>query len=130
MPESLVSSGLFNEVVPEKDRIDIVADDLALEVKTINTNYKCNLTERKNRPVTKNLESLINDIRKLKKLGGYRLKAIFCIVFPLPESCLERWRRDHLEKICSELRSSDNIQCHQFTFKNGIPGIMYFIQVK
>lgn len=62
MPESLVSSGLFNEVVPEKDRIDIVADDLALEVKTINTNYKCNLTERKNRPVTKNLESLINDI--------------------------------------------------------------------
>jgi hypothetical protein len=70
--------------------IDIKFDDSALELKTINTNYKGKDIENKNRPITLNVEQLEKDIDKLRKLHkkGIKNKAILFVVFPLPEKKL------------------------------------------
>ncbi len=71
--DALVRNGY--DAVPEKDTIDIVCGDAAIELKTANTNYACAGAVAKTKPITKNVESIIADIRKLQG-RDYRLKAV------------------------------------------------------
>ncbi len=65
--ETLANSS--NNIKPEKDRIDIVINDnFAIELKTINTNYRTENVKNKIRPITKNIDSVCSDIDKLKKI--------------------------------------------------------------
>ncbi|MGB9763603.1 MAG: hypothetical protein ACPLW7_06440, partial [Minisyncoccia bacterium] len=55
----------------------------AIELKTINTNYRDKNTYVKSRPITKNVGDLEKDIEKLKNLNEFKNKAILFVVFPL-----------------------------------------------
>lgn len=117
----------FKDIIPEKEGIDIVADDLAIEIKTINTNYSYFPVKNKHKPITKNMEDLLEDIEKLKNTTKYRNKIVFFIVFPMPESAINGlWQQKHLSKIQSNLR---RLVSHKFKFKNNVPGIMYLGQI-
>ena len=49
-------------VVPEAGRIDVSFDDVAIELKTVNTNYRDGIAENLVRPITKNIRGVIKDI--------------------------------------------------------------------
>ncbi len=111
----------FRDVVPEVDNIDLVADGWAIEIKTVNTNYSFPGVLVKHRPITKNIMDVVGDIRKLKAKAGYRCRAVFFVVFPLPDRVMNQWRI-HLSKISRELK---HMYSRKFKFKNGVPGVMY-----
>jgi len=111
----------FENIVPEKDGIDLVADGWAFEIKTINTSYRRPGTVQKTRPITENIEGVVNDVKKLRKLRGYEGKAVVFVVFPLPRKSLKAWEQ-HLEKVRSEL---EELRHRSFSFKNNVPGTLY-----
>ena len=113
-------SKYFPTVVPEKDRIDITFDDWAIELKTVNTNYRYENVENKTRPITMNIQGVIDDIEKLKSTD-YTNKAVLFVVFPVTHS--HRYWRTHLHKISELLK---DIKYREFKFKNKVPGVIYF----
>jgi len=116
----------FKSVVPEKEGIDIIAGEWAIEIKTINTSYTCPLVKKKYRPITLNVKGIIKDIEKLRNNTKYKNKVVFFIVFPLPENAMNTWQGKHLGKIQSNLRRHLS---YRFRFKNNVPGVMYLGQV-
>ena len=113
-------SRIFDDVSPEKNRIDVTFKNWAIELKTVNTNYRFINVENKTRPITKNIQGVIDDIENLKS-SGYVNKAVLFVVFPVTLDN-ENWE-DHLIKITSLLRET---KYTSFKFKSGIPGIIYF----
>ena len=113
-------SKYFPNVTPEKNRIDIAFDNWAIELKTVNTNYRHENVKNKRRPITKNIQGVINDIEKLK-FTNYTNKAILFIVFPLTHNN-ENWQI-HLIKISRLLK---DIKHKEFKFKNNVSGVIYF----
>ena len=107
-------------IIPEKDRIDIVFDDWALELKTSNTNYRYENVENKTRPVTKNVTSIIKDIKDLRNNENYKKKAVVFIIFPLSKITKD-WDK-HISKIKNELQE---LKEKEFSFKNGVNAILY-----
>ena len=70
------------QVIPEKQRVDVCADEWGIELKTINTSIRYTGIQNKTKPITKNTESVIKDIEKLKQLD-ISMKAVLFIVFPI-----------------------------------------------
>ena len=124
----------FPTVIPEKDNIDIVLEeknddvvkDWAIELKTVNTSYGFNEVENKTRPITKNIDDIIEDIKKLRSTN-YTNKAVLFVVFPVTHNH-KKWNEIHLNKIVGELNG--NIIFKEFKFKNKSPGVIYFGLVK
>lgn len=117
-----ILSEYVNKITPEKDRIDIVFDDWALELKTSNTNYKYENIQNKAKPITKNINSILKDIQDLKNNSLYQKKAVVFIVFPLSLStCKDLWEQ-HLLKIKEEVCE---LKEKEFDFNNGSNGILY-----
>lgn len=112
-----------NNPIPEKDYIDVVFDDWALELKTTNTSYKYENVIDKTKPISDNVKKIINDIKSLKKNHKYKNSAVLFIVFPL-ELPNKNWEK-HLNKIKLE-----KLKHEEFSFQNGIKGILYFGLVK
>lgn len=81
--ESLSKRLTSTTIIPEKDRIDITFDGWAIELKTVNTNYRYKNVENKTRPITKNIQGVIDDIDKLQSTQNYIKKAILFVVFPV-----------------------------------------------
>ena len=103
----------------QRYRIDITFDDWAIELKTVNTNYRYENVRNKKRPITQNIQKIIKDIEKLKSTN-YANKAILFIAFPLfqdREDC-----KAHLQKISNLLKV---LEQREFRFKNKIPGVIY-----
>ncbi|WP_369017267.1 hypothetical protein QBE54_05835 [Thermatribacter velox] len=107
-------------ITPEKDRIDITFDDWAIELKTVNTNYRYENTKNKTRPITKNIQGVIEDIEKLKGTD-YVKKAILFVVFPVTHN--HKYWKIHLQKISNLLK---DMEYKEFRFKNNVPGVVYF----
>ncbi|MFC1956911.1 hypothetical protein ACFLVY_01260 [Chloroflexota bacterium] len=108
-------------VIPEKQRIDICADEWAIELKTVNTNIRYVGIQNKSRPITKNTESIIKDIEGLKKLD-FPMKAVLFIVFPI-EHENKHWQVQ-IQRIKKELTS---LRMFPFVFKGGVAkGVVYF----
>ena len=110
----------FQTIIPEKDRIDITFDDWAIELKTVNTNYRYKNVENKTRPITMNIQGVIDDIKKLRSTD-YINKAILFVVFPVTHDH-ENWQT-HLQKISKSLK---DVKHREFKFKNKVPGVIYF----
>ena len=125
----------FPTVIPEKDNIDIVLEeknddvvkDWAIELKTVNTSYGFNEVENKTRPITQNIEGIIEDIKKLRSTN-YTNKAILFVVFPVTHN--HKYWKKHLAKIDNELNGGRNTMLEEFKFKNKSPGVIYFGLVK
>lgn len=115
-----ILSKYTNNLTPEKERIDIVFDDWALELKTSNTNYRYEDVENKNKPVTKNVTSIIKDIVNLKNNKNYNQKAVVFIIFPLSKTT-QGWN-NHISEIKNKLQE---LKEKEFSFKNGTNAILY-----
>lgn len=132
-------SKISTDVVPEKSyrgkddnklkRTDIVINDYAIELKTINTSYKTKDIDTKSKPITKNIDGIIDDINKLKK-ANYTGKAVIFIVFPLETTPCKEWNK-HMKKILNELDgNSSKLRYVDFKFNNNINGKIYLGEVK
>ncbi|SFV53908.1 hypothetical protein MNB_SM-7-985 [hydrothermal vent metagenome] len=115
-----ILSKYTNNITPEKDRIDIVFDNWALELKTSNTNYCYKDVENKTRPITKNIMSIMKDIIDLRDNKNYKNKAVVFIIFPLSKNTKD-WNK-HILKIKNELKE---LKEKEFSFKNGVNAILY-----
>jgi len=113
-----------DKIIPEKYRIDVVFDDSALELKTVNTNYRRKGIENKKRPITLNVKELEKDIDKLRKLHkkDIKNKAILFVVFPLSENNIEDFETEHLSKLSVE---KQDIMYRQFKTINGFTNRIY-----
>lgn len=115
-----ILSRYTNNITPEKDRIDIVFDDWALELKTSNTNYRYENVKNKTRPVTKNVTSIIKDIVDLRNNKNYKNKAVVFIIFPLSKTTTD-WDK-HISKINNEIQE---LKEKEFSFKSGTSAMLY-----
>jgi len=113
-------SKYFRDVAPERHKIDVTFYNWAIELKTVNTNYRYKNVEVKTRPITKNIQGVIDDVESLKS-SPYENRAILFVVFPVTHDNGD-WQ-DHLGKITSLLRE---IKHTSFNFINFIPGVIYF----
>jgi hypothetical protein len=118
-------SKYFGDIVPEKNtplkkKIDIVFQNWAIQLKTVNTNYRYSGVEIKTRPITMNIQGVIEDIEILKSTD-YEKKAVLFVAFPVTHDN-QNWQ-DHFQKIASSSREIKHIG---FYFKNNIPGVIYF----
>ena len=113
-------------VIPEKEHIDIVVNNrIAIELKTVNTSYKGNESELKNktRPITLNIEEIIKDIRSLKN-NSYSEKYVLFIVFPLDLKKHESKWNIHLIKINDKLPNK-KLESQEIEFENKLKGVIY-----
>ena len=115
-----ILSETVDDVIPEKDLIDITFEDWAIELKTTNTNYRFPEVKNKTRPITDNVNGILEDIRNLQDTN-YSNKGVLFVVFPALH--IDKNWQTHLEKISKNL---ENIKFKEFKFKNNVPGILYF----
>ena len=113
-------SKYFKDAAPERNRIDVTFENWAIELKTINTNIRYKNVKNKHRPITKNTQGVINDIKKIKS-NDYTNRAILFIVFPIIHSN-KNWQVQ-LQRISKLLREIKHVD---FNFKDEIPGVIYF----
>jgi hypothetical protein len=108
-------------VYPEKYRVDLFFDDWAIELKTVNTNYRTEGIKNKSRPITKNVQSIVDDIDKLRRMD-IQNKGVIFIAFPLsPEN--KEWAKLQ-KRITAQLTE---IKPMPFSFKRGqAKGVLYF----
>jgi hypothetical protein len=110
---------------PEVEHVDIVINEnIGIELKTVNTNYRNEKVKNATRPITRNVESVLKDIQKLKNKNFTRKFVVF-ITFPV-EHENKKWEK-HLNRITSYLASYKH---KQFLFKRDIPGVIYLGEVK
>ncbi len=105
---------------PERNRIDVTFEKWAIELKTVNTSIRYKNVKNKCRPITRNTQGVINDIKKLKSID-YTNKAILFVVFPIIHSN-KNWQVQ-LQRISKLLREIKHVN---FNFKDEIPGVVYF----
>lgn len=108
---------------PEKNRIDVTFGDWVIQLKTVNTNYRFPRAVNKHRPITKNVQGVIDDIENLRKLKASEVnkKAVLFAVFPVQPKHIN-WQY-HLGRINRALGSG--VKSRTFNFNNGIPGVIY-----
>lgn len=112
----------YPDVHPEENLIDISFKDWSIELKTLNTNYRFQKVRPKHKPIDTNVKSVKEDIKKLKMEITSKNKGILFVVFPCNINNI-KWII-HKNKIENEL--SQPLIEKEFTFKNGVPGLIYF----
>ncbi|MBK9153981.1 MAG: hypothetical protein IPM25_07145 [Chloracidobacterium sp.] len=117
----LISKGY--DAIPEQGLIDVTFRDVAIELKTVNTNYRDGIAENTIRPITMNINAVVHDINNLR-LNPVETKFVIFIVFPSIDN--DRWRR-HLQRVNDALGRA----CcgKHFRFKSGVAGTIYYGQV-
>lgn len=108
---------------PEIERIDITFENTAIELKTINTNYRFSEIINKTRPITKNIHGIIKDIIDLQG-KDFKNKFVIFIVFPIQKEQPE-WNL-HISKVEENLTE---LVFKEFKFNNGSPGMIYYGKV-
>ncbi len=95
----ILASYGYKNIIPEKDRIDIVVEDeWAIELKVIITNYNLG-NNQKRKPLTKNINSILKDIQSLKQIN-YKYKTILFVVYPLiNKKYIENFEENYIEKL-------------------------------
>ncbi len=119
----LVEAGI--KPLPEVDRIDITFEDWAIELKTMNTNIRYSGVRNKHRPITNNVSGLIKDIRALSLtdvMNRFQNRSVLFVVFPITHDN-QHWQQYHYPRMLQELADIKHVE---FSFKSGIPGVLYF----
>lgn len=127
----LIKKGIKG-ALPEHGLIDVSFGKVAIELKTVNTNYRDGLSDKKGKPITKNIQGVIKDVQKHRK-NDFLHKFIVFVVFPLNDSHQKKWVT-HLDLIQTELGSICSSRSFTFT-KTGeenssIYGRLYYGKVK
>ena len=122
----LINTLIINgfKAISERDRIDVtIGEEWAIELKTMNTNYRCAGALKKHRPVTKNINGIIKDIDDLKSETKYANKAVIFIVFPFEN--MVKWS-EHQKKIQVNLKKN-TLKKYEFQFYgNEVKGCLFY----
>lgn len=121
----LIKNGV-KDVVPEHDRIDISFGNVAIELKTVNTNYRDTHAENRQRPIVKNISSVIQDVAK-HRVNKFEHKFILFVVFPLNEEHV-RWN-PHLKKIEESLGGQCSSHYFRFREEDGVSACIFYGKV-
>lgn len=121
----LIKNGV-PDVVPEHDRIDVSFGDVAIELKTVNTNFRDANAENRHRPIVKNISSVIQDIAKHRN-NKFQHKFIIFVVFPLSEGHI-RWTA-HLTRIEEQLGGQCSSHYFRFREADGVSGCIFYGEV-
>jgi hypothetical protein len=118
-----------HDAVPEHDRIDVCFggeyEGIAIELKAVNTNYRDGIAENKVRPITKNIQGVLDDIEKHWK-NNFPHKFVIFVAFPL-DVTHAKWK-SHL-KIIEEQLGAPCWRPRYFTFTSGVGGSLYYGKV-
>jgi len=87
--------------------VDIYANKTYIELKTPNTSYRFDGIVEKTRPITKNIQSIIDDINKLRE-HNVKEGVIAFVMFPI-DPCKNDYSQ-HLNKITSVLGNDNYCQ--------------------
>jgi hypothetical protein len=109
--------------LPEINRIDVSFDNVLIELKTVNTNVRYPNVINTTRPITKNVNGVIEDIENLK-MQKFTDRFVVFITFPITHDN-QNWKQ-HLDRITQNLA---NCIYRQFYFGDNIPGVIYYGQV-
>ena len=71
-----------------KGHVDLFADNWLIELKTPNTSYTCKGVDPKTRPITDNVNSIISDVDKLRKISKVPCYDLFIafVMFPIDKN--------------------------------------------
>lgn len=111
--------------LPEVSGIDITFENVAIELKTSNTSLRLEGVENKDKPITMNLNSIITDVNKLKRLGNYSDKYVIFILFPIPQQH-QNWPH-YLNAINV---NGIELITYDLVFANGIPAKIGYMRVQ
>jgi hypothetical protein len=106
--------------LPEIGRIDISFDTVGIELKTVNTNIRYPNVINTTRPITNNIDGVIEDIENIRNTTFINKFVVF-VVFPITHDNIN-WQF-HLGRITNNL---DNYIHKQFNFGDNIPGVIYY----
>lgn len=109
--------------LPEIGRIDVSFDNVAIELKTVNTNIAYNNVEKMTRPITKNIAEVIKDIHCLQD-KPHNDKFVIFVAFPIEHS--NSYWQIQLQKINNHL---NEMLYKEFHFHNDVPGVIYIGRV-
>ena len=112
-----------HSALPEIDRVDVSFENVGIELKTVNTNIRYPNIINTTRPITKNVDSVIEDIENLKT-KNFTDRFVVFITFPITHDN-QNWKQ-HLERITRNLA---NCIHRQFYFGDNIPGVIYYGKV-
>lgn len=113
------------EALPEVSGIDITFENVAIELKTCNTNLRITGVVNKGKPITKNLNEIISDINKLRTNGNYVHKYIVFIIFPIPQ------QHPNFSQYLSVINPTGMpMAVHDLCFANNVPAKISYIQVQ
>jgi hypothetical protein len=129
-----------DKIIPEApdsnknyQHVDIVIDDdSALELKTINTNYRHDKVKNKIRPISYNIKQLKADIKKLRDLQDENIKnkAILFVVFPLPKKDVEKFENRYLKQLKELGINEQDILYKEFTTNSDVHNRIYYVIVR
>ena len=115
----------------ERHQVDLFSESgntgLCVELKTVNTSYKGILAKKKTRPITMNVNSVLEDLEKLSAIKGANPQVecyVLFLVYPC-ESGNEHWQM-HERRLKSRCAS---LSRRAFSFKNGERGLVYVAKV-
>jgi len=109
----------FPDVVPEKDDIDITFEDWAVELKSVNTNYKYPNVTPKSKNITDTIQSVVDDMGRLERKGP-KNQAVLFIAYPV-EHDHPAWQSE-LNRVLVMLTE---LRHESFSFLGEIPGVIY-----
>ena len=100
--------------------VDVFSNNSCIELKTPNTSYRHDGCENRTRPITNNIDSIINDISALQNIGvnGY----IAFVMFPIDNNGKYR---SHIDKIDAKVKNSVETKIEI----NNIPILVYTAKV-
>lgn len=111
------------EALPEIGLIDVSFDKVGIELKTINTNIRYPDVINTIRPITKNIQGVNQDIENLRNTA-FDDKFVIFIAFPITHDN-KKWEIQ-LNRIACNL---EDYLYKQFTFRNGVSGVIYYGRV-
>lgn len=125
-----------DELVDTHKLVDIFFANVLLELKTPNTNYSNPLCETRTRPITKNIESILDDVKKLRgilqlpnlpnPLRGF----IAFVMFPIDSDDFERGKwQEHVKRIRENICEADEVK-KIIKLDNQIPILIYVVEVR
>lgn len=118
--------GFEQDIVPEKDEVDIQSLNYAIEIKVAVTNYEKELLPTsKSKSITDSINGVLRDANKLRNIQK-NTKLIILIVFPLSVS--EPLWQHHLQKIHNEIGIEDILV--QFVTTNRLPIAIYVFKIQ
>jgi hypothetical protein len=87
---------LEEEYRQRSGRADLLVSGIPVELKTCNTNYRVPGCENHHRPITRNIEAICDDCRRLARAWDGGIMAF--AVFPVTSACEPKFAR-HVDKV-------------------------------